>query len=268
MSAPQPSWKPSGIVTLTTDFGLEDPYVGMMKGVLLSAVPGLRLVDLTHGIGPQDVSAAAFFLAHSWRFFPAGCVHVCVVDPGVGSERRILVARQGTHAFVAPDNGLLGPVLDETARVFALEVGRFSLPQPSRTFHGRDVMAPTAARLAAGLEPAECGPEVGDWDRLRFAAPEQVSSDELRGRVLVRDRYGNLITNVTANALAGGADWIVECAGRDLPVRSAYCDVPVGQALALVDSYGYMELAVRDGSAAERLGLGPGAALVFKRRRA
>ena len=255
-------------MTLTTDFGLEDPYVGMMKGVLLSAVSSLRLVDLTHGIGPQDVRAAAFFLAHSWRYFPAGSVHVCVVDPGVGSERRILVAREGTHAFVAPDNGLLGPVLSESARVFALEVERFSLPLASRTFHGRDVMAPTAARLAAGLDPAECGAPVADWERMRFEAPEQVSSDELRGRVLVRDRFGNLITNVTAHALAGGAGWSVECAGRSLPVREAYCDVPTGQALALVDSYGYLELAVRDGSAAECLGLGPGAPLTIKRGRA
>ena len=253
-------------MTLTTDFGLEDPYVGMMKGVLLSAVPSLRLVDLTHGIRPQDISAAAFFLAHSWRFFPAGSVHVCVVDPGVGSDRRILVARDGTHVFVAPDNGLLGPVLGESARVFALDVARFSLPMPSRTFHGRDVIAPTAARLAAGLEPAECGAEIADWERIRFDAPEQVSSDELRGRVLVRDRYGNLITNVSANAVAGGAGWSVECAGRDWPVRQAYCEVPSGQALALVDSYGYMELALRDGSAAECLGLGPGAPLTFRRR--
>ena len=147
-------WRPSGIVTLLTDYGLDDAYVGAVKGVLYArGGAGLRVADLTHSVPPQDVRSAAFHLAHAWRWYPPGTVHVAVCDPGVGTERDVLVALFEDHAFLAPDNGLLGPVVGELADVRALDLERFALPRRSRTFHGRDVFAPAAAALAGGLDP-------------------------------------------------------------------------------------------------------------------
>jgi S-adenosylmethionine hydrolase len=194
-------------------------------------------------------------------------VHVAVVDPGVGSERSILVARDGANVFLAPDNGLLGPVLSARAEVRALDLERFSLPDRSRTFHGRDVFAPTAARLAAGLDPSECGPPVRDWARLAFPEPREGPEGELLGEVLVTDRFGNLVTNVPAARLAGPpSEWTASVGGVDVPLAAAYADAAPGSALALVDSFGYWEVAVRDGDAAEVLRVGPGAAVTFRRR--
>lgn len=261
------AWLPSGVVTLTTDFGLTDPYVGVMKGVLLSQGSGLRLVDLTHGIPAQDVRSAAFHLAHSWSWFPSGTVHVAVVDPGVGSDRPILVARERGHAFLAPDNGLLGPVLSEGADVRALDVERFSLPGRSRTFHGRDVFAPAAARLACGLDPAEAGEALEDFERLVFPAPSIGPEGEVQGEVLLADRFGNLVTNVPAARLPGSPrDWTVVVGSAEVPLFGAYSEADPGGLLALVDSFGYWEVAVRDGDAADELGVGPGAPVTFRRR--
>jgi len=261
------TWLPSGVVTLTTDFGLTDPYVGVMKGVLLAQGSGLRLVDLTHGIPAQDVRAAAFHLAHSWRWFPAGSVHVAVVDPGVGSDRPILVARDRGHLFIAPDNGLLGPVLSDRAEVRALEVERFSLPERSRTFHGRDVFAPAAARFACGLDPAEAGPLTTDFARLVFPEPSYGPEGQVQGQVLLTDRFGNLVTNVPADRLPGPpAEWVARVGGSEVPLFGAYAEADPGGLLALVDSFGFWEVAVRDGDAAARLGVGAGEPVTFRRR--
>ncbi len=276
------SWRPSGVVTWTTDFGLRDAYVGTMKGVALGVEPGLRLVDLTHDVPPQDVRAASFHLAHAWSYFPAGTVHVAVVDPGVGSDRAILVARDRGHVFVAPDNGLLGPVLGPEAQVASLDVERFALPARSATFHGRDVFAPAAARIAAGLDPAAAGtPHPGWLDSGPF--PRAVrEGDVVRGEILIADRFGNLVTTVRPEDLAGdlagdptgdpGSDpaalagrWVAEAAGRELPLGRTYAVVGSGEALALVDSLGWLELAVRDGDAARSLGLRPGDPVCFRR---
>src|SRR5258705_6312317 len=150
-------WKPSGIVTLLSDFGTEDPYVGMMKGVILSAAPRLAIVDLSHGVPPQNLRVGAWFLAHASAFFPPGTVHVAVVDPGVGSGRKLLVAEDAGHAYLAPDNGILGPVLSPAARVYELDPARFARAGASRTFHGRDILAPAAAAVATGLSPKAAG---------------------------------------------------------------------------------------------------------------
>ena len=252
------SWRPSGVVTLTTDFGLADAYVGVMHGVLLGR--GVeRVVDLTHGIAPQDVRAGAFQLSHAWRFFPPGTVHVAVVDPGVGSGRRILVAEAAGQAFLAPDNGLLGPVLEGLdPRVFALDAERFALPGTSRTFHGRDVFSPAAAALAGGLEPAASGEPAADYERLAFPGPSADPSG-VRGEVLLVDRFGNLVTNVGAALLAGDhGGWRAHLAGRSVPLVGTYAEVAPGELAALVDSFGLVEVAVRDGSAARELGLGRG----------
>jgi hypothetical protein len=267
MEQPGDRWLPSGVVTLMTDFGLSDPYVGVMKGVLLGSEARPRLVDLTHGIAAQDVRAGAFHLAHSWRWFPSGSVHVAVVDPGVGSERRILVAREDGHAFLAPDNGLLGPVLSGRAEVHALDVERFSLPARSRTFHGRDVFAPAASRLVEGLDPAECGPAVDDWERIEFPTPRFDEAGDVLGEVLVADGFGNLVTNVPADHLRGEVSaWTAHLCGVEAPLVGAYAEAGPGEVLALVDSLGFWEVAVREGDAADQLGAGPGTTVTFKQR--
>jgi S-adenosylmethionine hydrolase len=283
------NWRPSRLVTLLTDFGNADPYVGMMKGVLWSAAPSLRaVVDLTHAVAPQDVAAGAFFLAHAWHYFPAGTVHVAVVDPGVGSERRLLAASAGGHAFLAPDNGLLSGVLaDAAARRLAtdvrqLDAERFALPRRSRTFHGRDVIAPAAAALIEGLAPAAAGPAAAHWRMLeRPRAEPGANGGEVRGTVLFCDHYGNLITNVARGDLppagetgdgAGPAEasqraepaFEVALSGGRARLRGTYADAAPGEIVALWNSYGLLEIALRDGNAARRLGLGPGAPILMR----
>jgi hypothetical protein len=254
------TWKPSGIVTLLSDFGVEDPYVGMMKGVLLTAAPGCTIVDLTHGVPPQSVRIGAWFLAHSFRFFPAGTVHLAVVDPGVGSRRKLLVAQDRGHAFLAPDNGLLGPVLSKEARVYELNAQRFALEGVSRTFHGRDILAPAAAAIARGLAPSETGAAAEKLEPgSEFPRARALPSGGIECEVLLSDRYGNLILSGRPEDLGGDLErWTVQIAGRTIPLRKAYAESAPGELLALVDSYGALEIAVREGSAAGRLGLRPG----------
>lgn len=262
-----PVWKPSGLVTLLTDFGLRDPYVGIMKGVLHRTRPGVTCIDLTHAIEPQDVATAGFHLAHSWRWFPEGTVHVAVVDPGVGSERAILVAEEAGHAFLAPDNGLLGAVLGAGARVFALDEERFALPDRSATFHGRDVFAPAAGALAGGLAPARAGRPCEDWLRPEGEGEVVAGDEPIEVRVVVVDRFGNLVTGLDVGRLALDlALWEVEVGGRRIPAGRTYAEVAPGEPLALVDSYGHLEVAVRDGDAARELNLGRGDRLTLRRR--
>jgi S-adenosyl-L-methionine hydrolase (adenosine-forming) len=263
------AWKPSGIVTLLTDFGTEDPYVGMMKGVILSAAPQAVIVDLSHGVPPQNVRVGAWFLAHAAAFFPAGTVHVAVVDPGVGSGRRLLVAEDRGYAYLAPDNGLLGPVLSSAARVFELDPARHARSGASQTFHGRDILAPAAAALANGLSPEDCGsgtvaPEAG----AAFPRPREIEAGRIECDVLLADRYGNLILSASPSDLphfTEAAGWIVQAAGRTIPMRGAYAEAAPGELLALVNSYGVLEIAVREGNASARLGLRQGDTVVLTR---
>lgn len=257
------------MVTLLTDFGTADPYVGILKGVVLGESRAVRsIVDLSHEVPPQDVATAAFFLAHSWRWFPRGTVHVAVVDPGVGSGRDLLVGERDGHAFVVPDNGLLGPALagpGAPAGVRRVDVRRLGLERGSRTFHGRDRFAPLAAWLAGGTPPAALGSPHEGWRRLPAPCPEPRPGDEGGGwlaRVVHVDRYGNLVTNAPAELLpaAGGR---VEVGGRALPVVGTYAEAAPGELFALVDSYDLVEIAQRDGDAARALGLGRGAAVLL-----
>ena len=261
------AWKASGVVTLLSDFGTEDPYVGMMKGVLLSEAPGIAIVDLTHGVPPQSVRVGSWFLSHAYGYFPEGTVHVAVVDPGVGSGRKLLVAEDRGHAFLAPDNGLLGPVLSPEARVHELDAPRFARDGASRTFHGRDILAPAAAAIARGLAPSACAAGPIGFERgepvpsPRVLAPGRIECD-----VLLADRYGNLILAARPADLGESLEgWIVEAAGRTIPLRGAYAEAATGELLALVDSYGALEIAVREGSAAARLSLRPGDTVLFAR---
>lgn len=255
------AWRPSGVVTLLTDFGHADPYVGILKGVLYRDAPALRaVVDVAHELEPQDVTAAAFVLRHSWSWFPAGSVHVAVVDPEVGSERAILVARAGGHAFLAPDNGLLAPVLAglQGADVRRLDVEGLGLAGGSRTFHGRDRFAPAAALLAAGRAPETLGAPFAGWRRLALPEPRP-DGGALLAEVLWVDRFGNLVTNAPGDPAALPAR--AEIGGRSVPFVGTYAAAEPGALVALVSSFGLCEIAVRGGNAARTLGLGRGAAV-------
>jgi S-adenosyl-L-methionine hydrolase (adenosine-forming) len=239
------------VVTLTTDFGLRDPYVAEMKGVMLGLAPDLRLVDITHDIDSHDVVGAALVLEASAAFFPAGTVHLAVVDPGVGTARRGLAVVTADATFVAPDNGLLTPFLARGEwRAFELAAPELRLPRVSRTFHGRDVFAPAAAHLACGVAPERFGPAVED--PVLVAWPEvHTVGGTVAGAVIHVDRFGNLITSIAAGAVEGlGADASIHIAGRRLPLVGTYADLPRGAAGALVGSSNRLEVAVREGSAA------------------
>lgn len=258
-------FRAAGVVSLLSDFGLQDPYVGVMHGVLVSRGSELRVIDLTHGVEPQNVLQAGYFLSSSYAYLPAGTVHVAVVDPGVGSQRRILAATWREHGFLAPDNGLLGYVLDDEAEVRALDVERFALPQPSNTFHGRDVFAPAAAQFARGLDLEELGPRVDDWERASLPRGEELPDGSFVAQVLFGDRFGNLITSLRLEQLDQQHSWTLELNGCSLPLRSTYADVAVGDALGLIGSSGNVEVSVRDGSALARFDVGAGAKVTLRR---
>jgi S-adenosylmethionine hydrolase len=265
-TSPAP-FRANGVVAWTTDFGLEDPYVGIVHGVVLTHAPHVRVVDLCHGVPPQDVTRAGFFLSHARPYFAAGTVHVAVVDPGVGSRRRILVAVDAGQAFLAPDNGLLAPVLGPGARVRELDVARFALPRTGNTFHGRDVFAPAAAAIAAGLDPFDAS-RGEDLQFQRVDLPRaRVAGGEGEAEVLFADRYGNLVLSARGEDLEEPRRWSVEVRGTRVPVVDCYADVAPGDLLALLDSFGALEIAVRDGDAAARLGLARGDRVKLWRKR-
>lgn len=259
------------VVTLLTDFGLEDEYAGVMKGVILSINPCASVVDLCHRIPPGDVEQAGWILSWSWRFFPKGSVHVAVVDPGVGSSRKILLVRHQGHLFLAPDNGLLTPVLGSRHRVEAYWVKnrRLFLPRVSRTFHGRDIFAPVAARLSTGMEPGEVGPRIRSIRRLPMRRPIRRLKDGLEGCVIQIDRFGNAVTNLAEEILRGVKGRLRVCVNgaRMAGPQRAYGAVAEGSPLAIIGSRGLLEIAVCRGSAAEALGLRVGDAVKVERAR-
>ncbi len=258
--APAPLPPPSGVISLLTDFGVSDPFVGVMTGVILSCFPGARVVDLGHGIRPQAIAEGAFWLERCYRWFPRGTVHVAVVDPGVGSERRALAAAIDGHYFVLPDNGLLGPALLAApgARVLALDVAQLGLPEPSFTFHGRDVFAPVAGGLASGARSFDSlgVPAVALPSALPRAAR---TPDGVRGEVICSDHYGNLISNVDGPLARSSGATHVHVGGQRVPWRRTYADAAPGELLGLVNAFGVIEIALRDGSAERHLGLTRGA---------
>jgi S-adenosylmethionine hydrolase len=242
------------LITLLTDFGTADSYVAEMRGVLLSAVPGAALVDITHSVPPGDVCAGAYLLGRVWHRFPVGTVHLAVVDPGVGTDRAALAFAAHGHYFVGPDNGLFTFVLRDA------EVQIVSLPTPDgacATFHGRDLFAPAAAALAAGSKLTKLGePLAGMPARLVYAEPHYEGKSVV-GQVVYVDRFGTLVTNLTPDLVPSYAT--VEVEGLEVgPLRRTFGDVPTGGLVAYVGSGGQVEIAVRDGSAARRLGMGVG----------
>jgi S-adenosylmethionine hydrolase len=243
------------LVTLLTDFGTADGYVGELKGVLLSHAPGSVLVDISHDVAPQDIDGARLALARYWRRFPAGTVHVAVIDPGVGSDRAALAIESDGRFLVGPDNGVLSPAL------FALDARAVALPVPPNaapTFHGRDVFAPAAARLAAGTPLHELGEPVLQPLRRRTPEPVKRADGAVLGEVLTIDRFGNAVTNLYARA-----DGWLEVAGTMLPVVRTYAEVAEGTRVGVIGSSGLLEVAVRNGSAVSALRLARGAPVVW-----
>jgi S-adenosyl-L-methionine hydrolase (adenosine-forming) len=251
------------IITLTTDFGMADGYAGIMKGVILGIARGVQLVDLSHDIPPQDVREAIYLLEGATPYFPEGAIHLAVVDPGVGSGRRALIVSTRRASYVGPDNGIFTrPLAEPGARAWELDRPEFWLPEPSRTFHGRDIFAPAAAHLANGVLPGEMGRHIADPVRLPLGGPSRASDGAIRGQVAHVDRFGNLITDVPA-AWVGGEGWQCQIAGETLAgICGAYADSAPGALLMLVSSGGALEIAERNGNAARRLGVKAGEELL------
>ena len=247
------------IITLLTDFGTADGYVAEMKGVLLSLAPEATLVDVTHDIVPQDVESGRLALARYWRRFPPGTVHLAVVDPGVGSARAALAVASEGRALVGPDNGVLSPaLLAPGAIAVALPVP----PRASSTFHGRDVFAPAAARLALGESPDALGTPLDTPIVRRTPEAHRLPDGGIVGEVIAIDRFGNAITNLMTRAPAG----VVAIGEAEVPIRRVYADAPPGSTVAVTGSNGLLEIAVRGGSAAVRLGIARGARVVLRAR--
>ena len=240
----------SGIVALLTDYGLQDPYVGLLKGALLSVNPQARLVDLTHDIPPQDIREGSRVLAAAVDYFPAGTIFVAVVDPGVGTDRALLGAETDRHFFLAPDNGLLGFLGGRARRIVRIQESKYFLKPVSRTFHGRDILAPVAGHLSRGAGLSKFGPAVKRIVARRDAAPSVAADGALRGEVVSIDRFGNLITNIPGDLLPDGRRVRIAVGRRVVRSLSrSYADVPKGDLLALVGSTGHLEISVNQGSA-------------------
>jgi S-adenosyl-L-methionine hydrolase (adenosine-forming) len=254
----------SGIITLTTDYGLRDPFVGIVTGQILARFREARVVSLTHAVTPYQPDEAGFWLSRSWREFPPGTVHVAVVDPGVGTPREILVMGAAGHLFVAPDNGLLDRVrhgvrIEHCHRLDIERLAQFDIRPRSHTFHGRDLFAPVAAELASGrAQPADLGPAT------LVGALQQPDRLPGRGSIVAIDRFGNLISDVEHDEIARTGATAAQLGPYSLPLARTYADVPNGQPLALVNSFGLLEVAVNGGSAAQALRIERGAAIQLK----
>jgi S-adenosyl-L-methionine hydrolase (adenosine-forming) len=259
----------SGVITVTTDFGHQGPFVGVMKGCILRRFPAARIIDLTHEIVVHWPAEAGFWVARAFPFFPPGTVHVAVVDPGVGTSRDILAAEAAGHFFLAPDNGLLANVMSRcpegrVMRLTTASLGRLGIDHPSATFHGRDIFAPLAAELAAGrCTPGDLGEPVEtlvpSWVEDPAVEPASVA-----GVVISIDHFGNLITNIDAGLLERFRVPVVHAGSHAFPLLRTYGDTPPGQYLALINSFGVVEIARAEHNAAESLGLSRGAPVVVR----
>jgi S-adenosylmethionine hydrolase len=259
-----------GIVTLTSDFGLGGPYVAALKGVLLALAPSAQLVDVCHTISPQNILEGSFVLAGIVDVFPKGTVHLAVVDPGVGTERRLIAVMAAEQWFVLPDNGLITGVLRRRPPDAVREISNPSLRRPmvSATFHGRDILAPAAAYLLQGGDAAALGPPRDKYTTLRNFEP---TADEhgFVGEVIFRDAFGNLITNVCDDRLGDVPRdrWVIEIAGERIDgIQQTYGDQPPGSLVAVTGSAGWVEIAVVNGDAARQLTAGAGTTVWVRRK--
>ncbi len=238
-------------VAILTDFGLRDHYVGVMKGVMLKIDPEIRFVDISHEVPSHSIVAAQFLLSVSYRWFPEGTVFLAVVDPGVGSERRAMILKSGGYLFVGPDNGLFTPFYDGDWKAYEIPIPK----DASNTFHGRDVFAPAAARLAKGEKPEEIGTLFSDPVKVEIPSPVRIDG-KISGKVIYVDKFGNVVTNVPSDWVEGSRDAAILIKGREISgLRRAYAEVDVGEFLIIPGSSGYLEVSIREGNAALALGV-------------
>ena len=258
------------VIALLTDFGNRDFFVGSMKGVIAGILPAIRIIDITHEVPPFNIKAAAFILRAAYSYFPTGTIFLAVIDPGVGSPRKVILVKTEDYYYIAPDNGILSLTLEHDPPVDMCEVSNpeYFLPEVSHTFEARDRMAPVAAWLASGVPLKKFGPVLPAYEKLEL--PEPVKNEEgIQGEVLYADKFGNLITNITE-------DWLGKCGekGREglillvgetsIAYQNSYVEAGKGELLFLPGSLGLLEIAVCEGSAAERLHLFPGASVFIK----
>ncbi len=266
----------SSVIALLTDFGEKDYFVASMKAVILSLNPKVQIVDIAHHIPPYDCQTAAFFLQVVQPYFSRGTIFLVVVDPGVGSKRKILLARTEKHFFIGPDNGVLSLAWEGAKRLEVREVRekRYFLPAPSRTFEGRDKMAPVAGWLSRGVPVDRFGPIVSTWEKIKLPSPE-VLTNEIRGEVLHIDRFGNLITNIPGAefekwALVGQSGLFVQVAGkqrREASYVPIFAASPPKKLILLLGSTGFLEVALREDSAADKLKVRVRDKVLIKRKR-
>lgn len=250
------------IITLTTDFGLADGYVGATKGVILSNIPTVTLVDIAHDIPPQNVTAAMITLQAAVPYFPPETVHLAVIDPGVGSSRRAIAVKSNGFYFVGPDNGIFTPWLDPADAV--IELKRQGDNPVSPTFHGRDVFAPAAARLAVGEDIFSLGKAIDDPVFLPIPYPN-LDGAVISGQVIYVDKFGNCYTNIRSEDLEGNRVTCVSIAGEEISWLALYfAEAAPGDLLALINSSSYLEIAINRGSVAETLGIKPGEPVTVK----
>jgi S-adenosylmethionine hydrolase len=261
--------EPSGVITITTDFGHKGPFAAVMKGVILKRFAEARVVDLAHDIPAHWPPEAGFWISRSYQYFPDGTVHVAIVDPGVGTEREIILAEVNGHLFMAPDNGLLDPILrlaDEVYKLDQEKLPRLGIESPSLTFHGRDIFAPLAAEFATGrIQLKDVAVRTEDWTPGWLEEPE-VSRNRVAGVVVTIDAFGNLITNIDQSLIVAFDDPIVDLAGHALEIKSTYGRAKPGDYLALINSFGVLEIARAESSAADGLGSDRGAPVVVMQR--
>ena len=254
----KPSVNASGVITLLTDFGLRDPYVGIMKGVILSINPDARLIDISHQIKPGFVYQAAGIIQETYPFFPKSTIHVAVVDPGVGGDRRPILVKAKDHFFVGPDNGLFWPIITShhQTEIIHLTETKYFLSDISNTFHGRDIFAPVAAYVSLRMDPLKMGPVINNPVPIHLPTPEQ-KEDHLLGQVMRVDHFGNLITNIhkkDVGKLLGTKPPTIKIGKLIIKgIRSTYSEVNTGEILALIGSSGYLEIAVNQGRACDRI---------------
>jgi S-adenosylmethionine hydrolase len=242
-------------ITLLTDFGTKDPYVGIVKGVILSTNPDVRIVDITHDVDPQDVREGAFLVEEYYRYFEKGTIHVAVVDPTVGSDRKPIVFSKDGYFFIGPDNGLFTLLYDDNVRAYAIENRRYMLKEISATFHGRDIFAPAAAYLSSGVQLSSFGSVVKDPVRLPDLLPTLMENG-LHGEVVRFDRFGNAITNISGTVVQDFADGrAITITLRDMSFSTIHKSYYEGEVVSLIDSAGYLEFGLFMGSLREKMGL-------------
>lgn len=259
------AFRANGLVTLTTDFGLREPFVGIMKGVMLAHAADLRFVDMAHEVSAFQPIEAGFWLSRALRYFPAGTLHVAVVDPGVGTPRDLVVVLSGDQALLAPDNGLLAPLaargkIDRIIRVENTRLVKFGVSDVSATFHGRDIFAPLAAAIASNrCNPLDLGTEVSALNASGWPSTHARADGGIEGVIVAVDRFGNLISNIDAPSVVALAQPTALIGGLLLPLRRTYGDAGAGEYVGLINSFEVLEVARARGNAAQGLNLGIGA---------